>query len=105
MMERRNFLRFASFGMIGAAAPTAAMAANEKKVISNSELDGPICTETLQIQSGTKKKTVKRAEFDGGISFWGPEYEEHKQVAMAVGQDGNLWLKTEDGKWKRIVTE
>ena len=102
-MERRKFLNLASFGLVGAAAPSVAVAAASKKT-SNYELDGPICSETLQIQSGTKIKQVKKSQF-GDISFFGDKYEEHKQVAMAVGRDGNLWLKTEDGKWKRIVTE
>jgi hypothetical protein len=26
-------------------------------------------------------------------------------VTMAVGRDGNLWLKSADGDWKRVVTE
>ena len=28
-----------------------------------------------------------------------------KSVSMTVGRDGNLWLKTEVGSWKRVVTE
>ena len=28
-----------------------------------------------------------------------------KQVSMAVGEDGNLWLKSKGGEWKRVVTE
>jgi hypothetical protein len=103
-MDRRGMLRLLSFGAIGASVPVAAHATKMPRM-SDADKDGPICVETLQIQSGTKKKTVKKAEFDGGISFWGPEYEEHKQVAMAVGKDGNLWLKTESGVWKRVVTE
>ena len=26
-------------------------------------------------------------------------------VTMAVGRDGNLWLRSADGDWKRVVTE
>ena len=26
-------------------------------------------------------------------------------VTMSVGRDGNLWLKTATGDWKRVVTE
>lgn len=29
----------------------------------------------------------------------------HGNVNMAVGRDGNLWLKTATGNWKRVVTE
>ena len=102
-MERRRFLNLASFGIVGAAAPSVAAAAATKRT-SVAELDGPILVETLQLQSGTKVKEVKKSQY-GDISFFGDKYEEHKQVSMAVGRDGNLWLKTEDGKWKRIVTE
>ena len=28
-----------------------------------------------------------------------------KYLHMSVGKDGNLWLKTEKGDWKRVVTE
>ena len=28
-----------------------------------------------------------------------------RQVSMGVGEDGNLWLKTAKGEWKRVVTE
>jgi hypothetical protein len=28
-----------------------------------------------------------------------------RQVSMGVGEDGNLWLKTTKGEWKRVVTE
>ena len=104
-MNRRGMLRMLSFGAISASAPAAAYATKMPRV-SDVEKDGPICAETISIQSGTKKKMpVKKAEFEGGISFWGQEYEEHKKVDMAVGQDGNLWLKTDNGKWKRLVTE
>jgi hypothetical protein len=27
------------------------------------------------------------------------------QVSMAVGQDGNLWLRTNSGEWKKVMTE
>jgi len=29
----------------------------------------------------------------------------NKSVAMAVGDDGMLWLKSKGGQWKRVVTE
>jgi len=33
------------------------------------------------------------------------ENNPNKQVTMAVGEDGNLWLKSKGGEWKRVVTE
>lgn len=102
-MERRKFLSLMSLGTVGVAAPSVANA-TKMPIKSDPGKEGPICTETLQIQSGTKVKEVKKSQF-GDISFFADKYEETKQVSMAVGKDGNLWLKTEDGQWKRIVTE
>ena len=34
-----------------------------------------------------------------------PQTDPNKEVSMAVGDDGNLWLKRKDGNWKRVVTE
>ena len=103
MMERRRFLNLVSFGVVGAAAPAAAVAATQTKLPSNFEKDGPICNETLQIQSGTKLKP--KPVDNNKFMFYTDSYEEYKQVSMAVGRDGNLWLKSEDGIWKRVVTE
>ena len=33
------------------------------------------------------------------------ETDPNKQVRLSVGEDGNLWLKTAHGEWKRVVTE
>ena len=100
-MERRKFLSLMSLGTVGVAAPSIANA-TKMPIKSDPSKDGPICIETLQIQSGVKKNIKKP---DNGITFLTDEYKEYKKVAMAVGKDGNLWLKTEDGQWKRIVTE
>ena len=103
MMERRRFLNLASFGIVGATVPTVASAATEKINRSNPK-DAPICEETLQLTSGTKPKPKKPVD-NNKIMFYDNTYEEYKKVSMAVGRDGNLWLKTENGVWKRIVTE
>ena len=34
-----------------------------------------------------------------------PAVDWSKQVSMAVGNDGRLWLKSKDDVWKRVVTE
>ena len=34
-----------------------------------------------------------------------PQYDLDKTVSLAVGDDGNLWLKSKNGQWKRVVTE
>ena len=83
----------------------------------------PIPEATRIIIQGTKKKQIKppspsqvlMSDGKGGMK-WGPspysvsglsmgETDATKQVSMAVGEDGNLWLKSKDGDWKRVVTE
>lgn len=31
--------------------------------------------------------------------------DDSKQVSLAVGDDGNLWLKRKDGDWRKVVTQ
>ena len=33
------------------------------------------------------------------------ETDPNKRVSLSVGEDGNLWLKTAQGQWKRVMTE
>ena len=102
-MNRRGFLSVITMGAV--AAPAAAMGIKE----SSDPSDAPISAQHLSIRSGVKEKKASNEGFrisaDGGFHFAEDQYEEYKQVSMAVGKDGNLWLKKEDGQWKRIVTE
>jgi hypothetical protein len=98
-MNRRGFMSIMTLGAVGA--PAMAMGVTPS---SDSGRDGPICAETLQLQSGTKVREVKKSQF-GDMAFYGTKYEEHKEVALAVGRDGNLWIRSEDSIWKRVVTE
>lgn len=100
-MERRRFINLLSFGVVGAAAPTAALAT--KQPVKSDPKDAPICVETLSLRNGTKPKP--KPVDNNKFMFYTDGYEEYKQVSMAVGRDGNLWLKTEQGEWKRVVTE
>jgi len=93
-MNRRGFLSVITMGAV--AAPAAAMGIKE----SSDPSDRPISEQVLSIRSGVKEKKTSNEGF-----HFEDQYEEYKQVSMAVGKDGNLWLKTEDGQWKRIVTE
>jgi len=57
---------------------------------------------------GTKKKDGTMMYLGNGSSMTlgnFPQYDPNKQVSLAVGEDGNLWLKSKDGEWKRVVTE
>lgn len=42
---------------------------------------------------------------DFTLSGFNTKNDPTKAVSMAVGDDGNLWLKRKDGEWKRVVTE
>lgn len=67
----------------------------------------PIPEATQIVIQGTKKSMPIKANYPGGgLSIFNmPETDPNKQVSMAVGDDGNLWLKRKDGEWKRVVTE
>jgi hypothetical protein len=68
----------------------------------------PLADSVKMTLMGAKKK-------DGTMMYLGnsssmmignfPQYDPNKQVSMSVGEDGNLWLKSKDGDWKRVVVE
>jgi hypothetical protein len=64
--------------------------------------------QTSLMLSATKKVTRKIAHGNSGkfltLDGW-IDNDPSKQVSMAVGEDGNLWLKSKGGEWKRVVTE
>jgi len=93
-MNRRSL-----FGAL-ALSPLMAVAAFAKEDISN---DQPI-----PALLGVKKPDgeMMRLSDSSHISFnTMPQYDHNKQVSMAVGDDGDLWLKRKDGNWKKVVTE
>jgi len=90
-MNRRGFLSVLTLGAV--ATPAAAMGVKP----ASDPSDAPI-VDTLSITSGVKVRNTKTLDFRG-------PYEEYKKVDMAVGKDGNLWIKTDGGQWKRIMTE
>jgi len=69
----------------------------------------PHSSQNSLVLSGTKKQTKPAVSSANGMFLtldggWGAN-DPDKQVSMAVGQDGNLWLKSKGGDWKRVVTE
>lgn len=104
MNSRRALLK--RLGLFGAGAGAFAIAPGVTAAVtlhteSNCNADGPICTETLGLHSGTKLRPTNSTS---SFTLLEP-YEEYKTVHMADSRDGNLWLKTENNVWKRIVTE
>jgi len=68
----------------------------------------PHAQQTSLTLSATKKETRKFSNGNSGnfltLDGWATT-DPTKMVSMAVGEDGNLWLKSKGGEWKRVVTE
>lgn len=91
------------FGAI-ALSPLMAVTAFAKEDNKQDAPDSGSCALTLQKQ--TKRDGTIMNLHSSTISLGSiPQYDPSKQVSMAVGNDGNLWLKTANGEWKRVVTE
>ena len=91
-MNRRNFFAFLPV------APAALMIDGAKA--NNIEEQPRKGEHHITLMSSKVNKTNSTSIFANM-----PINDPSKQVSMAVGQDGNLWLKTSNGEWKRVVTE
>lgn len=68
--------------------------------------EAPPENSVTMILNGTMKESGECMRLTDGISINNyPKNDPMKQVSMAVGQDGHLWIKPKDGVWKRVVTE
>jgi len=96
-MNRRSL-----FGAI-ALSPLMAVAAFAKEEVTGTPLNNSV---NLTLH-GAKKPDGEMMRLSNGPIMFNtmPQYDPDKQVSMAVGEDGNLWLKRKDGNWKRIITE
>ena len=98
-MNRRKFFSFLPLApVLVAAAVVSESQAEDKPADENAN--------TLRLM-GMKKSTKEPYYNHNAIMYLGKPYEvdDTTHVTMAVGQDGNLWLKSVDGDWKRVVTE
>jgi hypothetical protein len=96
-MNRRSL-----FGAI-ALSPLMAVSAFSKE-----EVTGQPLSESVNLTlHGAKKPDGEMMRLSNGpfVSFNMPQNDPDKAVSMAVGDDGNLWLKRKDGGWKRVATE
>lgn len=91
-MNRRNFFAFLPV------APVALIAEGAKADVSK---DQPRNGEFMISLQGSKANKTSSTSIFSGLPVTDPT----KQVSMAVGQDGNLWLKSLGGEWKKVVTE
>lgn len=99
-MNRRNFF---SVLTLGAIAPTCAVASQYGITSkSNFEKDGPLDTSKLALRAGIKKEPIQPPP---NCYILPEQYSEYAEVNMSVGQDGHLWIKPQNGQWKRVATE
>ena len=101
-MNRRGL--FAFFALTPVMAVEAiAKAPEPPKPIEGAPFDGQT---VMTLTAHDKPKPIKNRAFIGGqpITIM-KETLATKSVSMAVGEDGNLWLRSKDGEWKRVVTE
>jgi hypothetical protein len=92
-MNRRNFFAFLPV------APAALMIEGARASTKNEQpRDGEV---TLSLQGSTPVNRDPHSMYFGYAGNPDP----CKRVSMAVGEDGNLWLKTAKGEWKKVVTE
>lgn len=101
-MDRRSFFGFLPLAPVIAGAAIVTQSQAEEKPADNN-------ANTLRLM-GMKKNTKEPYNDRNAMMFLGPcasKYviDEHTHVTMAVGRDGNLWLKSAEGDWKRVVTE
>ena len=93
-MNRRKFFSFlplapAAMMVEGAKAETESMAPNENSGIS------------ITLQGSKPRKKVSN-QF---LKYYSQEIDPDRKVSLSVGQDGRLWLKTNDGQWQRVMVE
>jgi hypothetical protein len=98
-MNRRKLFSFLPLAPVLAAAAVVTESQAEEKPADNN-------ANTLRLM-GMKKKSKEPYYNDKAIMYLGNNYipDDTTHVTMAVGRDGNLWLKSADGDWKRVVTE
>jgi hypothetical protein len=93
-MNRRSFFTFLPVAPVALVAEGARASTNE---------GAPIPTAVQIILSGNKKPNPNR--YPTSLGFNMSDADPDKNLSMAVGDDGNLWLKTKNGEWKKVVTE
>ena len=95
-MNRRSFFKFLPI------APVALVADGAHAV---SSADAPHEGEYSIAITGSLKNKYQTTPGIGSISYNYPITDHNKMVSMSVGQDGNLWLKSKNGEWKRVMTD
>ena len=101
-MNRRKFFAFL---------PVAPLALIAQGAIAATADGAPIQETTKVTLCAAKKKETSKSPFlayreHNTIMFNSMSTnDDSKQVSLAVGDDGNLWLKRKDGDWRKVVTQ
>ena len=96
-MNRRNFFAFLPL------APIVAVGSVEAQAKPDNSAGAPRDDEfRLSLQANKKSKPINNGFING---FQMNETDLNRQVTMAVGEDGNLWIKSLKGQWKKVATE
>jgi len=90
-MNRRSFFKFLPV------APLALVAEGAKAHYSSGQ---PQHNELSVILGAVKPQAPNNTQT---LCF--PVTDLSREVTMAVGQDGRLWLRSKNDEWKRVVTE
>lgn len=105
-MDRRKFFAFLPLAPMVAVGVAEAASTPPKPDISEGS---PRDDETrISIQGTMRPKTNYQLTSDGRgtIGFFPMnQTDPNRSVAMAVGEDGQLWIQSKGNKWKRVVTE
>jgi hypothetical protein len=91
-MNRRSFFKFLPI------APVALVADGARAA---SSIDAPAKGQMHLTLQGSKPSNRSPNSLGYGL----PESDPTKQVSLSIGQDGNLWLKSKNGEWKRVMTD
>ena len=98
-MNRRKFFAFLPL------APAALITEGVRTAAASQAPPDHVISLTLM---GTTKKSEKINGYyeNSPISiFTGVSSDPNKQVSMAVGEDGELWIRPKDKQWKKVVTQ
>jgi len=98
-MNRRSFFAFLPV------APLALMAEGARAATASQAPPAEAVNLTLMGAAKEKSRNDLMYLSNGPAPLNFPQSDPAKQVAMAVGEDGELWLKGKDKQWKRVVTE
>ena len=99
-MNRRKFFAFLPL------APAALITEGVRTAAASQAPPDHVISLTL---TGTTKKSGKingpYYENSPQFIFTGGSSDPNKQVSMAVGEDGELWIRPKDKQWKKVATQ